>query len=156
MMKISNLYFLLFPILFFVTALNTGSGLHVDLVFLMVIFAGIFLRLEDALKFGIVAGLLRGFFTGELFFASVVLFPFLAVLSNLASAFIYREHPLVQVFMGMVFTSLLIFLEGAYYGLLHGNINILMVITNSWFAIFLAGVISPVLFFILKKAVFLR
>lgn len=155
-MKISNLYLLLFPILFFVAAFDAGRGFYVDLVFLMVVFSGIFLRLEDALKFGIVAGVLRGFFTGGLFFASVTVLPLLAVLSNLASAFIYREHPLVQVFMGIAFTALLILMESAFYGLLHGEINIFIVLFNSWLMIFLAGLVSPVFFFFLKKAVFLR
>lgn len=156
-MKVRNLYVLLPIVMIVELALNLGSNVYVDLIFLMVVFAGIFLNLESALKFAVCAALLRSFFTEGLFLADMIIFPGFAFIGSLVSGFFYREDHFVLSLLGAGFTAVLMLAESFFFKMAHSRgIAVFSVFTNNWTMILLTAVVTPFFFHFLKKAVFVR
>lgn len=151
-MKVRNLYILLPIALLAEVSINFPKGLYVDLVLVMVLFAGVFLDLDSAIKFGIAAGLLRGVFSGGALVSDVVGFMALVSISNLISGLFYRENVFLQALLGVIFTALFIFFDGGVMKLITGaEGNALALVPASWSMLLSAAAFTPVIFAVLKK-----
>ena len=123
-----------------------------DLILLIVVFSGIFLKGTEVLFFSFIAGILRGSFSGSTFYLDIFLFPGIGGVALVLRNLFYRNNPIVQAFITAV--ALCVVVVGHTIYLNVGNprvINLLSVWGTIWRTGIMTIGLSPLIFFFLKK-----
>jgi rod shape-determining protein MreD len=124
-----------------------------DVMFLMVVFMGIFEGHIEGIKFGFVAGLLRGSLSVFTLPLDLFLFPLVGALSALMAERVYRQNPVVELFITTVAMFVVIAFHALYLKAASGNmfIGVWSVLAGSFRVIIVTIVFSPLFYFILRN-----
>ena len=122
-----------------------------DIVLIIVLFAGIFLRLQTGLWVALAAGFLRGCFSPDALFLNMMMFPLLAVSAGAFAGAFYKHDPGIQLFTVAMATVIMILAHTFYVSRMADNaVNLSYLLRVNIWHIATTVIISPLIFLLLK------
>jgi rod shape-determining protein MreD len=124
-----------------------------DVMLLMVIFVGIFGGHAEGIKFGFLTGLLRGSLSVHTFPMDLFLFPLVGALSAFMAEAVYRQNPVVELFITTVDMLVVIIFHAIFLKMLSGNVFLSAwgIFAGSFRTIIVTLAFSPLFYSILRN-----
>ncbi|MFH1395360.1 MAG: hypothetical protein ABIH09_04305 [Candidatus Omnitrophota bacterium] len=122
-----------------------------DIILLMVVFAGIFLDVFDAVIFGITAGFFSACFSVDMMIPGIIIFPISALASALLAKMFYKQNFAVQSLISFAVIILVIGLQTCYFNVvLHNTLELVLPVSANWKQVVVTVLFSPIFFMFLK------
>ncbi|MGB2600148.1 MAG: rod shape-determining protein MreD [Candidatus Omnitrophota bacterium] len=123
-----------------------------DIMLLMVVFTGIFGGYAEGIKFGFVAGFLRGILSVYTLPVDLFLFPLIGAVSAVLAERFYRQNPVAEMFITAVAVFTAIVFHTSCLKIVSGNefVGVWSAIAGSLRAVTVTIVFSPVFFHLLR------
>jgi hypothetical protein len=152
-MKKKNILYVLVVFSLFLQVYFAGASRYIpDLAIIAVAFAAVFGELEEGIQVALVAGFIKGLLSASMFFAYIVMYPLVAVVSWFISLMLYRQSAVIQLIIVALAVFLVNNFQLFYLNVVSGNdVNILPVLANRVFADLLTIIIAPAVFDFLKE-----
>ena len=123
-----------------------------DIMLLMVVFVGIFAGQLEGIRFGFLAGILRGSLSVYTLPLDLFLFPLVGVLSAMMAERVYRQNPVIEILITTVCVFVVTIFHVFCLKAVSGNelIGVWSVLAGSSRAIIVTIAFSPPFFFLLR------
>ncbi|MFH1847399.1 MAG: hypothetical protein ABH869_07595 [Candidatus Omnitrophota bacterium] len=125
------------------------------LIFLVVMYEGVFLGIKEGILAGVMGGFINGCFSGGTFFLGLASFPIAAVAAFLLAKMLNRQNPAVQMFAVMAGLCGIVMMHISYFSIINDSaINFLSVFRSNIRNLVFTVLVAPLFFCFLNK--FLR